>query len=92
MRPAHFYTSVDKAMKVRSHIIHLPSPPSSFSQQKLHMVTDSFCLLPPHSSSQELDWTPKYGNLEGFIDSYQNDYMVKKAAGTLKPDFECDDM
>lgn len=41
---------------------------------------------------QDLDWAPKYNNLEGFMDSYKNDYLVKKAAGSLKPDFETDDM
>lgn len=44
------------------------------------------------NNTQELDWTPKYGNLEGFVDSYQNDFLVKQAAGSLKFDYECDDM
>ena len=47
---------------------------------------------PKQQQQQELDWTPQYGNLEGFADSYQNDFVLKQAAGTLKTDFECDDM
>jgi hypothetical protein len=26
------------------------------------------------------------------VDSYKNDFLLKQAAGTLKTDFECDDM
>jgi hypothetical protein len=44
------------------------------------------------SIGQELDWEPKFDNLAGFKDSYENDYLVKKSKGELKPDFECDEM
>ncbi|CAM9310708.1 unnamed protein product [Phaeothamnion confervicola] len=40
----------------------------------------------------DLDWEPKYGTLEGLQDSYNHDFVLKKAAGKLKNDFTCDDM
>jgi len=41
---------------------------------------------------KDLDWKPKYNMLDGLKDSYEYDFKIKKAAGKLKTDFECDDM
>ena len=38
----------------------------------------------------DLEWSPKYNLLEGLKDSYNNDFVHKKASGKLKEDFECD--
>ena len=35
----------------------------------------------------ELDWSPRYNLLDGFIDSYNNDYLLKK---DVTPDFSMD--
>ncbi|EKU20904.1 nad-dependent epimerase dehydratase [Nannochloropsis gaditana CCMP526] len=51
MRPQHFFTSVEKAMR-------------------------------------DLDWTPAYGNTEGWQDSFDQDYALR----THEPDFECDEV
>ncbi|CAN0020607.1 unnamed protein product [Discosporangium mesarthrocarpum] len=40
----------------------------------------------------ELDWEPEFPTVEGLKDSYENDFIHKKAAGGLKNDFECDDI
>ncbi|CAN0494521.1 unnamed protein product [Ectocarpus sp. 12 AP-2014] len=39
----------------------------------------------------DLDWSPEYNTVDGLRDSYENDFVHKKAAGGLKNDFECDD-
>jgi hypothetical protein len=41
---------------------------------------------------KDLEWEPQYNLMDGLRDSYENDFVHKKAAGGLKNDFECDDM
>lgn len=41
---------------------------------------------------RDLDWTPKFSILDGLKDSYLHDFKLKKASGSLKNDFSCDDM
>lgn len=40
----------------------------------------------------DLAWAPKYNMLDGLKDSFENDFKIKKAKGSLKVDFTTDDM
>lgn len=40
----------------------------------------------------DLDWAPKFSLRDGLVDSYNHDYVPKKAAGGLKNDFTADDI
>lgn len=41
---------------------------------------------------RDLEWSPQFTMAAGLKDSYQNDFLIKKAAGKLNLDFSCDDM
>ena len=43
-------------------------------------------------AKKDLDWEPKYSLADGLIDSYKNDFLIKKAAGGLKGNFDADDI
>ena len=43
-------------------------------------------------AKRDLDWAPQYSLRDGLIDSYKNDFLVKKASGALKGDFAADDV
>eukprot|EP00953_Heterococcus_sp_UTEX-ZZ885_P035093 18137-Heterococcus_DN1.PRE.2 len=58
----------------------------------------AFPMRPQHfyascaKAMKDLDWSPQFSSEVGLKDSYENDFVHKKAAGGLKNDFECDDM
>jgi len=58
----------------------------SFPMREQHF----FCSVA--NAMADLDWKPKYNLLNGLKDSYENDFLEKKAAGNLKTDFTCDDI
>ena len=43
-------------------------------------------------AKRDLNWAPKFNLAQGLIDSYKNDFLIKKAAGKLKGDFVADDI
>lgn len=46
----------------------------------------------PAKALGELDWTIQYDMDEGLKDSFENDFVQKKAAGKLKNDFQADEL
>lgn len=59
----------------------------------------TFPMRPQHfftgvsKAMRDLDWAPEFNSAEALLkDSYVCDYVLKKAAGKIKFDFECDDM
>lgn len=105
MRDQHFYASVDMArvlLACKTDISDtrppkkntLQTPPSP--RRPPPRVLQAFPMRDQHfyasidKAQALLNWTPKYGLVEGLKDSYDKDFgrgMFRKAA-----DFECDDM
>ena len=63
-----------------------------FGDKKAFPMREQHFFCSVHEAMNDLNWAPKYNMLAGLKDAYENDYCIKKAAGTLKTDFTCDDM
>jgi len=63
-----------------------------FGEKKAFPMREQHFFCGIDKAMKDLEWAPKYNMLNGLKDSYENDFLVKKAAGKLNLDFSCDDM
>lgn len=63
-----------------------------FGDKKAFPMREQHFFCSVDRATKDLDWEPKYDMLAGLKDAYENDFKLKKAAGTLKVDFTCDDI
>jgi len=63
-----------------------------FGEKKAFPMREQHFFCSIDEAVRDLDWQPKYDMARGLKDSYENDFVIKKAAGKLNLDFETDDM
>ncbi len=63
-----------------------------FGKMKAFPMREQHFFCSVDEAMKDLEWTPKYNLAEGLKDSYENDFVSKKAGGGLNTDFACDDM
>ena len=62
-----------------------------FGEKKAFPMREQHFFCGVEQAMKDLDWKPKYNMADGLKDSYEKDFKVKKAAGKLNLDFECED-
>lgn len=72
-------------------IVHYDPSQFNFGKKKAFPFRPQHFFTSPYKALDVLDWDMKYDLEAGFRDTYENDFVMKKAAGTLKNDFETDD-
>jgi nucleoside-diphosphate-sugar epimerase len=73
-------------------ILHYDPKDFDFGKRKAFPFRPVHFFTSPTKAIRDLGWAPEYDLRKGLADAYQNDYLVKKAAGKLKGDFACDDI
>ncbi|CAN0402725.1 unnamed protein product [Ascophyllum nodosum] len=73
-------------------IKHFDPKAFDFGKKKAFPMRPGHFFTSCEKAMTELDWSPEFDTLDGLRDSYENDFIHKKAAGGIKNDFECDDM
>lgn len=63
-----------------------------FGDKKAFPMREQHFFCSVEEAMRDLDWAPKFNMADGLKDSYEKDFVVKKAAGKLDLDFECEDM
>ena len=63
-----------------------------FGKKKAFPMREQHFFCGVENAMVDLEWTPKYNMLAGLKDSYENDFLLKKARGALDQDFSVDDM
>jgi len=64
----------------------------AFGKKKAFPMRPQHFFTSPAKALTDLDWSIEYDTAMGLRDSYQNDFVHKKAAGKLKNDFSTDDI
>ncbi|CAB1098551.1 unnamed protein product [Ectocarpus sp. CCAP 1310/34] len=72
-------------------IKHFEPANFDFGKKKAFPMRPGHFFASCEKAMTDLDWAPEYNTVDGLRDSYENDFVHKKAAGGLKNDFECDD-
>lgn len=72
-------------------LIHYNPKDFDFGKKKAFPFRPQHFFCSPNNALQDLDWDIRYDLAKGFSDAYENDFLLKKASGKLKNDFETDD-
>lgn len=73
-------------------IIHYDPKSMDFGKKKAFPFRPQHFFCSPTKALSELDWTIEYDLEKGLKDAYENDFVHKKEAGSLKNDFSTDDI
>jgi len=73
-------------------IVHYNPKDFDFGKAKAFPMRPQHFFCSPDKALEELDWDIKFTTESGLADSYNNDFVHKKAAGGLKNNFTTDDM
>lgn len=63
-----------------------------FGEKKAFPMREQHFFCAIDKAVKDLDWYPRYNLHHGLRDAYEHDFLVKKAVGSLKTDFSCDDL
>lgn len=63
-----------------------------FGKKKAFPMREQHFFCSVDKAMRDLDWTPKYSMIDGLIDSYNNDFKIKKESGGSTSDYSCDDL
>ena len=63
-----------------------------FGEKKAFPMREQHFFCGIDQAMKDLEWKPQYNMAQGLKDAYENDFVMKKAAGKLNLDFSCDDM
>lgn len=80
------------AGKPMPEIVHYEPRNFKFGKKKAFPFRPQHFFCSPHKALRELEWSIGYDLERGFRDAYENDFLKKKVGGSLKNDFETDEM
>lgn len=78
--------------KAKPEIIHYDPKEYNFGKKKAFPFRPQHFFCSPNKALRELDWKIEYDLEKGLSDFYENDFLVKKATGKLKNEFETDEI
>lgn len=78
--------------KPEPEIIHYNPSDMDFKKKKAFPFRPQHFFTSPNKALRELDWTIQYDLRAGLEDAYQNDFLIRKANGTLNNDFTTDEI
>lgn len=73
-------------------IVHYNPKDYDFGKLKAFPFRPQHFFTSVEKAMTDLNWAPTYSNLDGLKDFLENDWKLKKEAGTLKPNYTTDDM
>eukprot|EP00968_Pinguiococcus_pyrenoidosus_P010657 scaffold846_cov252-Pinguiococcus_pyrenoidosus.AAC.20 len=73
-------------------IVHYNPKDFDFGKKKAFPLRPQHFWTDVELARRDLDWEPKYDTARGLRDAYENEFVHKAREGSLKNDFECDDM
>jgi nucleoside-diphosphate-sugar epimerase len=78
--------------KGSADVVHYNPKSFDFGKKKAFPFRPQHFFCSPSKALKELDWSIEYDIFRGLADAYENDFLLKKARGGLKTNFEPDDM